>query len=89
MTDYVFRWLGLNLLTGESAEDKQETEAEAVGLAAVPAPRGGSRRDEPGASGPLYIGQEDAPPCTNCGSIMVRAGACYVCATCGETGGCG
>ena len=33
--------------------------------------------------------QEDAPPCTTCGSIMVRAGACYKCANCGTTSGCG
>jgi ribonucleoside-diphosphate reductase alpha chain len=33
--------------------------------------------------------QEDAPPCSTCGSIMVRAGACYKCANCGTTSGCG
>ena len=32
--------------------------------------------------------QEDAPPCTTCGSIMVRSGACYKCANCGTTSGC-
>jgi ribonucleoside-diphosphate reductase alpha chain len=32
--------------------------------------------------------QEDAPPCSTCGSIMVRAGACYKCANCGTTSGC-
>ena len=89
VTDYVFRWLGLNFLTGEApVEDAQETEAEEVGLQAIKTPRGGSRADAP-APDATYIGQEDAPPCTNCGSIMVRAGACYVCSTCGETGGCG
>jgi hypothetical protein len=24
--------------------------------------------------------QEDAPPCSTCGSIMVRSGSCYKCA---------
>jgi ribonucleoside-diphosphate reductase alpha chain len=90
VTDYVFRWMGLNFLTGEPAtEDKQETETESVGLTALPTPRGGSRRDEPGASDALWVGQEDAPPCARCGYIMFRAGACYVCNVCGETGGCG
>ena len=90
VTDYVFRWLGLTFLTGEpAAEDAQETEAESVGLSMLPTPRGGSRRDEPGASSSPWIGQEDAPPCARCGSIMFRAGACYVCGTCGEDGGCG
>ncbi|MSO50457.1 MAG: hypothetical protein EXQ49_11275 [Acidobacteria bacterium] len=32
--------------------------------------------------------QEDAPPCSTCGSIMVRSGACSKCANCGTTSGC-
>jgi ribonucleoside-diphosphate reductase alpha chain len=32
--------------------------------------------------------QEDAPPCSTCGSIMVRSGSCYKCANCGTTSGC-
>ncbi|HET9369490.1 MAG TPA: vitamin B12-dependent ribonucleotide reductase [Vicinamibacterales bacterium] len=32
--------------------------------------------------------QEDAPPCSTCGSIMIRAGACYKCPNCGTTSGC-
>lgn len=31
----------------------------------------------------------DAPPCLTCGSITVRAGACYACPQCGTTTGCG
>jgi ribonucleoside-diphosphate reductase alpha chain len=31
---------------------------------------------------------EDAPPCPDCGSIMVRNGACYKCLNCGATSGC-
>jgi len=31
----------------------------------------------------------DAPPCPECGSIMRRNGACYVCPECGTQGGCG
>jgi ribonucleoside-diphosphate reductase alpha chain len=31
----------------------------------------------------------DAPPCTECGTIMVRAGKCYSCPQCGTTSGCG
>ena len=89
VTDYVFRWLGHRFLTGELAPGQSsESGAEGVDDAAnadriVPI-RGGSRPDH------VYTGGDsDAPPCTNCGSIMVRAGACYACATCGETGGCG
>ena len=33
--------------------------------------------------------QSDAPPCSDCGSMMIRAGACYKCPDCGTTSGCG
>lgn len=36
-----------------------------------------------------FRNQEDAPPCSNCGSITVRSGACYSCPNCGATSGCG
>ncbi len=32
--------------------------------------------------------QEDAPPCHDCGAIMVRGGSCYKCLNCGATSGC-
>jgi ribonucleoside-diphosphate reductase alpha chain len=32
--------------------------------------------------------QEDAPPCSTCGSIMIRSGSCYKCGNCGTTSGC-
>jgi ribonucleoside-diphosphate reductase alpha chain len=92
IVDYVFRWLGQAFLTGQKpAEAAQDTEAETIGLRApggdrVARIRGGSQND-PAELG--YVGQEDAQPCANCGSIMVRAGACYLCRTCGESGGCG
>ena len=36
-----------------------------------------------------YKNQEDSPPCSNCGAITVRSGACYVCHSCGSSTGCG
>lgn len=30
----------------------------------------------------------DGPACSNCGSIMQRAGTCYACSECGNTSGC-
>jgi ribonucleoside-diphosphate reductase alpha chain len=41
------------------------------------------------ASTSSFENQADAPPCSNCGSITVRAGACYSCPNCGSTSGCG
>jgi ribonucleoside-diphosphate reductase alpha chain len=39
-------------------------------------------------SGAAMRNQEDAPPCSTCGSIMIRSGSCYKCANCGTTSGC-
>ena len=36
-----------------------------------------------------FQNQADAPPCSNCGAITVRSGACYVCTQCGSSSGCG
>lgn len=37
-----------------------------------------------------FMINDDAPPCTTCGSsMMVRQGACYRCLNCGSQGGCG
>lgn len=36
-----------------------------------------------------FQNQDDSPPCSNCGSITVRSGACYVCVNCGSSSGCG
>ena len=50
----------------------------------------GSRKD-PGARTTQFAAmqnQEDAPPCSTCGSIMIRSGSCYKCANCGTTSGC-
>ncbi len=35
-----------------------------------------------------FDAQSDAPPCDNCGSMMVRNAACYKCLNCGNTSGC-
>lgn len=35
-----------------------------------------------------FVNQEDAPSCSDCGSLMVRSGACYKCHNCGATSGC-
>src|SRR5262249_2007695 len=35
-----------------------------------------------------FLYQSDAPSCSDCGSIMVRNGACYKCLNCGSTSGC-
>jgi ribonucleoside-diphosphate reductase alpha chain len=36
----------------------------------------------------VFVSQSDAPPCPECGTIMVRNAACYKCLNCGSTSGC-
>ena len=94
VTDYVFRWLGQQFRGGEPEIEDPQERSESEERRDPPAPglevpdrvvpiRGGSQ-DDPGA-----VVSSDAPPCMNCGSLMVQAGACYVCQTCGESSGCG
>ena len=42
---------------------------------------------EQGASFAIQNDQ-DAPPCSTCGAIMIRNGSCYKCGNCGATSGC-
>jgi ribonucleoside-diphosphate reductase alpha chain len=100
--DYIFRWLATKFMDGEAqqeagvirdtgaeenAEPKAEHKAEhkVVQLAAV-APRGGAPVASISSVTSLY--QQDAPPCPDCGAIMIRSGACYKCMNCGAVSGC-
>ena len=58
----------------------------AVATAADPAPA--KAEDKKASSFAAIQNQEDAPPCSTCGSIMIRSGSCYKCANCGTTSGC-
>ena len=70
----------------------------AQGKTAVPTPKAGPATTATVSSTGVIVpqtsqfttikNQEDAPPCTTCGSIMVRSGACYKCSNCGTTSGC-
>lgn len=85
IVDYIFRWLGSKFLTPE--------EREAIGVQQRPAlsngtatakPQAASVREQPGG----VLQQQDAPPCPECGAIMMRSGSCYRCANCGTQNGC-
>jgi ribonucleoside-diphosphate reductase alpha chain len=87
--DYVFRYLGNRFLKSdveeESEEQREDGSLETMALRSVVAGGSGERApSQPRA----FINQADAPSCHNCGSIMIRSGACYKCFNCGETSGC-
>src|SRR3989475_227734 len=92
ITDYIFRWLASKFLSG--------TQQEAIGIVrrepiveveAAPAAPLTPAKPTTIESSPIKIsfqGQEDAPACSDCGSIMIRNGTCYKCLNCGSTSGC-
>jgi ribonucleoside-diphosphate reductase alpha chain len=77
--DYIFRWLDLKFPDGRFAEPKKST-VEVVEL----------DDSEPKSTGlaATFVAESDAPACHECGSIMVRSGACHKCLNCGATSGC-
>ena len=42
-----------------------------------------------GVQAKVTVSLTDSMTCSDCGAIMVRAGACYKCLNCGSTSGCG
>jgi ribonucleoside-diphosphate reductase alpha chain len=92
--DYIFRWLASKFLDGDAQQEigivRQESEESAapkkVLSLAAQTPRGGAPVSAISSVTSLY--QEDAPPCPDCGAIMIRSGACYKCMNCGAVSGC-
>ncbi len=101
VVDYLFRWLGLRFLSREDQESiglsrtneaNRETQTRLVEPAARKYSEPGSQIENSTRRDPdmvTFDPQSDAPPCDNCGMIMVRAGSCYKCLNCGNTSGCG
>ncbi len=102
VVDYLFRWLGLKFLSREDQEsigltrtneENRETQTRLVGpvvqegFEARVVEKDASRRHD--VDMVTFDPQSDAPPCDNCGMIMVRNGSCYKCLNCGNTSGCG
>ena len=101
IVDYIFRWMASKFLSPEAqyrAGVNNRDGASDTPPAAVPAPRAApsptaavspTRAIVPNTTSFAAMqNQEDAPPCTTCGSIMVRSGSCYKCGNCGTTSGC-
>jgi len=101
IVDYIFRWMASKFLSPEAqyrAGVNNRDEVAEIKAAAVPAPKAapgptaavsatGAIVPNPSSFAAMQ-NQEDAPPCTTCGSIMVRSGSCYKCSNCGTTSGC-
>jgi ribonucleoside-diphosphate reductase alpha chain len=81
LSDYIFRWLASKFLT-------KEEQAEVGVLVETSMGERGDEVEGETNKGLSFAAQEDAPPCPECGSIMVRNGSCYKCLNCGATSGC-
>jgi ribonucleoside-diphosphate reductase alpha chain len=93
VSDYIFRWLGKKFLI----EDHGETPMSEVQLNAESAKKPAAILNAAATKAAsvweknekfVFETQSDAPPCHECGSIMIRSGSCYKCLECGSTSGC-
>ena len=97
--DYIFRWLAIKFLDGDAQQEvgvvrhepeetsnKENSAGKKVIAISSQALRGGAPVTSISSVTSLY--QQDAPPCPDCGAIMIRSGACYKCMNCGAVSGC-
>ncbi len=83
--DYIFRWLGNKFLVELPENGSKHSMVEEQAADPVVIEQEAAGTDD---SDLAFKNQEDAPPCHNCGAIMVRSGSCHKCLNCGETSGC-
>ncbi len=100
IVDYIFRWLASKFLSPEAqfhagvngrVEDAANGSSGPAFATAGPEPVATAGKAAASAALNPHLtiqNQEDAPPCSTCGSIMIRSGACYKCVNCGNTSGC-
>jgi ribonucleoside-diphosphate reductase alpha chain len=96
--DYIFRYLASKFLPTEEARalgvQIDEPPLTSLKVLSPTAPRAEAVASPtvpslPSKKGALVdIQDKDAPVCFECGSLMVRNGACYKCLNCGSTSGC-
>src|SRR5262245_301272 len=94
IVDYIFRWLATKFLSpeaqfhagvnGRELDENGHGQLTATSELAAQAPKNAASP----TSYSTIQNQEDAPPCSTCGAIMIRSGACYKCSNCGNTTGC-
>jgi ribonucleoside-diphosphate reductase alpha chain len=99
IVDYIFRWMASKFMSPEAqfhaGVNNRELDEHGHGHTLTPtsdaaaAPLSAPTTAASAANPHSTIqNQEDAPPCSTCGAIMIRSGACYKCVNCGNTSGC-
>ncbi len=92
IVDYIFRWLATKFLSpaaqfnaGVNSDKPVEVKTDELEPPVNELSIGSGKNS---ATFAAIQNQEDAPPCSMCGAIMVRSGSCYKCNNCGTTSGC-
>ena len=95
IVDYIFRWLASKFLSpeaqfhaGVNGRELEDGNGHSLTPTADPVANAASVAARSANPHSTIQNQEDAPPCSTCGSIMIRSGACYKCVNCGNTSGC-
>src|SRR5213594_3065785 len=99
IVDYIFRWMASKFLSPEAQFhagvnglelDENGHGHQLTSTSAAEPNHPAASAGKPTAVNPhaTIQNQEDAPPCSTCGSIMIRSGACYKCMNCANTSGC-
>jgi ribonucleoside-diphosphate reductase alpha chain len=93
ITDYIFRWLAQKYLPAEERPMDGGASGDHEENGGLNGDNGSDARAWPASNieareKAVFSAQADAPPCHECGEIMQRNGACYVCRNCGATSGC-
>jgi ribonucleoside-diphosphate reductase alpha chain len=76
-------------LVGQTVEAFMDQVERTAGTEAASQAKAEATVEAKRASSGSFQNQEDAPPCSSCGSITVRSGSCYICPNCGSSTGCG
>lgn len=97
--DYIFRWLAIKF-DKENHDNHHALEETVKAVTPVIERKTESAQSKSNGNGKAknnslenmekvsFLAHEDSPPCSYCGSIMVRNGSCYKCINCGGTSGC-
>jgi ribonucleoside-diphosphate reductase alpha chain len=98
--DYLFRWLAIRFPTDGPSIVERHPAARAAQLDLPKVPllskdfisvevKAGVEPTIPvEVKDRAWVQETDAPPCHECGTLMVRNGACHKCPNCGSTSGC-
>ncbi len=84
--DYIFRWMGLKFLP--RGEQPASVVVDSIVAESKPEVKSEFNISLEQTEKKVFQEQADAPPCHECGSIMIRSGSCYKCLNCGSTSGC-